>query len=453
MIKKTLIIFFTALFLCSTLHLLGNFLTISPLILKISRWLVLFTLIFYAILKKSLTTWILVSMPIGIEIGVDFRAFSSEFRIFSQLFLRLMKVIIAPILFFTLVVGITSHSDIRKLGRMGWKTLIYFEVVTILALFIGLLAINISKAGVGIKPIKLMQQEPIEGYIEGIGKKGWQEIILESFPENFIKSIYHGEALPIVIFSVFFGISIVLIEERKRKPILDLTKSLSEVMFKFTYIVMFFAPLGVCSAIAYTVGYMGLDILSHLIKLLLTLYGALFFFLILILFPILIWCKIPLKSFIRAVYDPISLSFATTSSEAALPILIENLQKKLGLSPKVVSFVIPTGYSFNLDGTTLYLSLACVFTAQAAGIDLSLRDQISICITLIFTSKGVAAVPRASLLILLTTATSFNLPTWPIFVIMGIDGLMDMARTSVNVIGNALASCVINKLEGESRRE
>ncbi len=408
------------------------------------RCFVIFLFILYAFLKKDLTTWILLSIVIGIEIGLDLPKIAVELRFLSQIFLRLIKTIIAPILFSTLVVGIASHSNIKQLGSMGWKSLLYFEVVTTLALFIGLIAINISQAGVGIAiPSGIHEQ-----HLPKIESKTWQETILHVFPENFIKAIYHGDVLPIVVFSVIFGISMVFLDENKRNPLLLFSESLSEIMFKFTKIIMYFAPIGVGSAIAYTVGHMGLEILYNLFQLLLTLYIALFVFLLVVLFPILLWIKIPLKGFVKALTEPVSLAFATTSSESALPLLMENLEK-LGVPRKIVAFVIPTGYSFNLDGTTLYLSLATVFVAQAAGIPLSFSKQIFIGLTLILTSKGVAGVPRASLVILLATVASFGLPNWPILAIIGIDELMDMARTTVNVIGNGLASCVIARSEGE----
>lgn len=427
-------------------HLLNDFfkLNINNNILSLFRWGVLIVFIFYVFLKKSLTVSILFSMIVGIEIGLDFPYIAIELRFLSKLFLKLIKTIIAPILFSTLIVGISGHSDIKQLGRIGWKSVVYFEIVTTLALIIGLIAINISKAGVGI----IIPNHLEEDDLPLISSNSWQEIILNMFPENFIKSIYHGDVLPIVVFSVIFGVSMVLLDKKKRIPIFSFSESLSEIMFKFTKIIMYFAPIGVGSAIAYTVAHMGLDILSNLLKLLLTLYLALFIFIPLVLLPILFWTKIPIKAFIKALTEPVSLAFATTSSESALPLLMENLEK-IGVPRKIIAFVIPTGYSFNLDGTSLYLSLATIFVAQASGLDLSIGKQLLIILTLILTSKGVAAVPRASLIILLSTTSTFGLPTWPVLAILGIDELMDMARTTVNVIGNGLAGCVIAKSEGE----
>ncbi|HCN83019.1 MAG TPA: dicarboxylate/amino acid:cation symporter, partial [Sphingobacteriaceae bacterium] len=239
-----------------------------------------------------------------------------------------------------------------------------------------------------------------------------------------------------------------MVRDDKRAPMLKLAESLSEVMFKFTNIIMYFAPIGVGAAIAYAVGHMGLGILVNLLHLLITLYVALIVFLLGVLLPIALIVGVPVKKFLQAIAGPVSIAFATTSSEAALPRAMENMEK-LGVPRKIVAFVMPTGYSFNLDGTTLYLSLAAVFVSQAAGMNLTIGQQFLIVFTLILTSKGVAGVPRASLVILLGTASSFGMPVWPIFIIVGIDELMDMARTSVNVIGNCLATVVIAKWEGE----
>lgn len=418
--------------------------TVPDNILMASRWVFVGSLILFALYKRSLTTWILVAMAIGVEIGLDFPAFSQNLQFLSKIFLRLVKTIVAPLLFATLVVGIASHSNLKQVGRMGWKSLLYFEIVTTLALVIGLIFINITKAGVGIVVPESLLSELPEAKI-----KTWQDHIIDIFPENIIKSIYEGNVLPIVVFSVIFGIALALLNERKKKPMLEFAESLAEAMFKFTNIIMYFAPFGVGAAIAVTVGHLGIDILKNLALLLITLYLALIAFILLVLLPIAIWvAKIPIKKFIQAIREPVSIAFATTSSDSALPKALENMEK-FGVPRKIVSFVIPTGYTFNLDGTTLYLSLASVFVAQAAGMDLNFGQQLLIGVSLMLTSKGVAAVPRASLVILIATASTFNFPLWPIMAIYGIDELMDMARTSVNVVGNTLASCVIARWEGE----
>lgn len=443
--KRVIQTILALLSIATVTHLLHFYtgINIPPLLLIASRWITWLFVIYFAFQKKSLTTWILVSMIIGIEIGLNFPDFAQNLSVLSKIFLRLIKTIIAPILFATLVVGIAGHSNLKQVGRMGWKSILYFEVVTTLALVIGIIAINITKAGEGIVLPEGFNQELPEAKAQG-----WQDVILHIFPENFVKSIYHGDVLPIVIFSVLFGISLALLPEKKKKPILDFTESLAETMFKFTNIIMHFAPFGVGAAIAVTVGHLGIDILASLLKLLFTLYGALLVFLFGVLLPVALFVKVPIRKFFRAISEPVSIAFATTSSESALPKAMENMEK-LGVPRKVVSFVLPTGYTFNLDGSTLYLSLASVFVAQATNIDLSIGDQIIMVFTLMLTSKGVAGVPRATLVILLGTAASFGLPVWPIMAILGIDELMDMARTSVNVIGNCLATIIIAKWEGE----
>jgi proton glutamate symport protein len=421
-----------------------EWMAVSDDVLFASRWALVASLILFAIYKKSLTTWILVAMVLGVEIGLDFREFSQNLSFLSKIFLRLVKTIVAPLLFATLVVGIASHSNLKQVGRMGWKSLLYFEVVTTIALLIGLLFINLTGAGKGI----VVPQELLHELPEAVPKT-WQDHIIDIFPENIIKSIYEGNVLPIVVFSVIFGIALALLNETKKKPMLEFAESLAETMFRFTNIIMYFAPFGVGAAIAVTVGHLGIDILKNLAMLLGTLYLALFCFLLLVLFPVALFvAKIPVRKFLQAIREPVSIAFATTSSDSALPKALENMEK-FGVPRKIVSFVIPTGYTFNLDGTTLYLSLASVFVAQAAGIDLSFGEQLMIGLSLMLTSKGVAAVPRASLVILIATASTFGFPVWPIMAIYGIDELMDMARTSVNVIGNTLASCVIARWEGE----
>lgn len=382
-------------------------------------------------------------MLIGVEIGLDFPEFAPNLQVLSKIFLRLIKTIIAPIIFATLVVGIAGHSNLKQVGRMGWKSILYFEAVTTVALIIGILAINVSRAGVGIVLPEGFNQELPEAV-----RQTWQDHILNVFPENIIKSIYHGDVLPVVVFSIVFGIALALVKSEKKQVLLNFCEGLAETMFKFTNIIMHFAPFGVGAAIAVTVGHLGIDILTSLLKLLFTLYGALIVFLITVLLPIAYFVKVPIRKFFNAISEPVSIAFATTSSESALPKAMENMEK-LGVPRKIVAFVLPTGYSFNLDGSTLYLALASIFVSQAAGIDISFGEQAIMVFTLMLTSKGVAGVPRATLIILLGTAASFNLPVWPIMAILGIDELMDMARTSVNVIGNCLATVVVAKWEGE----
>ncbi|MDX2001263.1 MAG: cation:dicarboxylase symporter family transporter [Chitinophagales bacterium] len=427
---------------------------ISHILLMILRWLSIGALVLYAFQKKSLTTWILLSMVIGAEVGHDFPVFSQNLKVISKVFLKLIKTIIGPLIFGTLVVGIAGHSNLKQVGRMGWKSLVYFEIVTTIALFIGLAAINISGAGKG----ELHEQYIAAQATANAGKpheelpdakpQTWQEIILHAFPENIAKSVAEGQVLQIVIFSIIFGIGLAMVKDaHKRQPMLSFAESLSEVMFKFTNVVMFFAPFAIGAAMAVTVGHMGISVLQPLFILLGTLYAALAVFLVLLLIVALI-VRMPIKRFIQVMAEPVSIAFATTSSEAALPKAMEAMVS-LGVPRKIVAFVMPMGYSFNLDGTTLYLSLATIFVANVAGIPLSFGQQLLIVFTLMLTSKGVAGVPRASLIILLGTAVQFGLPVEPIFLILAIDELMDMARTSVNVIGNCLATYVIARWEND----
>lgn len=396
----------------------------------------------YGFQQSSLTVWIIVSMLIGGEVGYSFPTIAIQLEILSKIFLKLIKTIIAPLLFATLVVGIAGHGDLAQVGRMGAKSFAYFITVTLIALTVGLIAINLTQAGVGIQ-----KQENAVATVQK-AEKGWQEIVLHTFPENIAKSVAEGQVLQIVIFSILFGIALTMIPKPHKEHLLHFTEALAEVMFKFTNIVMYLAPFAVGGAIAFTIGKYGLEAMKNLGMLLLTLYGALIAFVLLVLLPIALLMRINVVRFVRAVREPVSLAFATASSESALPMAMERMEK-FGVPRKIVSFVIPTGYSFNLDGTTLYLSLAAVFVAQAAGQNLSLPTQISMLLLLLLTSKGVAGIPRASLMVLSGAAATFGLEEWPIAMIMGIDALMDMARTSVNVLGNCLASAVIARWEGE----
>jgi proton glutamate symport protein len=406
------------------------------------RWIAIALLVAYGCYRRSLTAWILIAMIFGAEFGHDWPQRAAHTKVIAQIFLQLIKVIIAPLLFGTLVSGIAGHADLKKVGRMGIKAIVYFELVTTVALFIGLGAINLSKAGVGV-------HLPVAEHVEqAVTHPSASEIILHIFPENIAKSVAENQVLQVVIFSVLFGIALAMVKEEKRRPMLALAESLSEVMFKFTNIVMLLAPFGVGAAIAYTVGTTGFGILWNLAELLGTLYVALVVFLGGVLVPIALLAKVPLRKFIRAVAEPASIAFATSSSEAALPRAMEAMEA-FGVPRQIVAFVLPTGYSFNLDGSTLYLSLAAIFVAQVAGMHLTLGQQLVMMLTLMLTSKGVAGVSRAALVILLATAAQFGLPMEPIFVLFAVDQLMDMARTAVNVIGNCLASVVVARWEGD----
>jgi proton glutamate symport protein len=412
------------------------------------RWVGVLLLAVFAWRRRSVTPWIFVAMVAGAEIGFDAPAFAITLRVFSDIFLRLIKTIVAPLILVTLITGIAGHGDLKGVGRLGLKSLVYFEVVTTLALGIGLVAINLSKAGVGLTLPAAAMAQPVAA----AAPVHWDDFLLHIFPENIAKSIAEGQILQVAVFAVFFGIALATMSEAKRAPVLRLTESLSEVMFRFTNVVMYFAPMGVGAAMAFTVGHMGLGVLVNLGKLVLTFYGALIAFGLLVLLPAALLFRVPVKRFLVAVAEPATIAFATSTSEAALPRAMEAMEA-LGVPRRIVSFVIPAGYSFNLDGSTLYLAIASIFVAQAAGIHLTLGMQLLMMGTLILTSKGVAGVPRAVLVVLLATAATFRLPTEPIFVILGIDALLDMARTMINVVGNCLASAVMAKWEGQFESE
>lgn len=480
--------------------------------------------------KISLTWKIMIGLVLGVFLGwlireLDLR--SSDHHVFgietptllafirslSTLFLNLIKSIIAPLIFATLVVGIAGTGDIKQVGRIGIKALLYFEIVTTLALVIGLAAVNITRPGEGVslagiqkgddkatlaqlatslskeaddaakRAVELRSQLPASSNARTEADqqsaiaaqkaaaaaaasakaltaadppakpKTFGEIIAHLSPTSIIQAMAEGDVLQIVIFSVIFALAATAIGA-KAKPILGWCQSLADIMFRFTEYVMKFAPIGVGAAMAYTIAHneQGLGVLRNLGALVLTLYGALIVFGTLVLLPIALIFKVPIRDFFDAVKTPASIAFATTSSESALPKAMENMAR-LGVPRRIVGFVLPTGYSFNLDGTTLYLSLASIFVAQAAGVQLSWGQQILMLATLMLTSKGVAGVPRASLVILLGTLASFALPVEGVILILGVDELMDMARTAINVIGNCLATVVVAKWEGAFRNE
>lgn len=401
--------------------------------------------------RKRLSLWIFTAMLLGVEVGITFPTIGIEVERLGTIFLRLVKTLVAPLIMATLIVGIAGHSNIRQLGRIGLKSILYFEIVTTFALVIGLVTINLTKAGEGIH-IEARQADLVksETLLSQTTSSQQRDHIVEIFPENIAKAIGNNEILQVVIFSLIFAIALGMVQKPKTKEVmLGFFEGLSDVMFKFTDIIMYFAPFAVFGALAATVAKSGLDILSNLLQLVLSLYIALAAFLLLVLLPIALISKIKIKEFWLAIQEPVSLAFATASSEAALPKAMENLEK-FGVSKKVVGFVLPTGYSFNLDGTTLYLSLAVVFIAQMCGVNMTIGEQIGICLVLMLTSKGVAGVRGASFVILAGAATTIKGVTIDkVSVILAVDALMDMARTSVNVLGNCLATVVIAKSEGE----
>jgi proton glutamate symport protein len=407
------------------------------------RWLAILLIAANATSRRSLTAWILVGLLAGAELGHDWPSAAVKLQFLGTIFLRLIKVIIAPLLFGTLVVGIAGHADLKKVGRLGIKSLIYFEIVSTIALLIGFAAINLSRAGEGVHLPPAAAAESLNATPHTAA-----QLITDIFPENIAKSVAEGQVLQVVVFSILFAMALALVPEAKRRPMLAFAESLSETMFKFTNLVMLAAPIGVFGAIAYTVGHLGLGVLLPLLKLLATMYIALVFFITCVLFPIALLARVPLKRFLRAVAEPVTIAFATASSEAALPRAMEQMES-FGVPRETVAFVLPTGYSFNLDGSSLYQSLALLFVAQAAGVHLTIGQQAVMLLTLLISSKGTAGVARASLVIVFAAAASFHLPTEPLFLLFGIDQLMDMGRTAINVLGNCLACVVIARWEGE----
>jgi proton glutamate symport protein len=395
--------------------------------------------------RISLTQWIVISMIAGVAIGAVFPEQSQNLKVLSNIFLKLIKCIIVPIIASTLVVGIAGHSDdLKAVGRLAFKSLIYFEIVTTLALAVGLLAVNLVKPGVGVvlpPPSASSGSPPQE-------RRTLREIIEHTFPTSFFEAAAANDVLQVVVFTVIFAVGLSQVSGKPRETMVNFFEGFSEVMFKFTGLVMKFAPFGIGAAMAVTVGHSGLGVLKNLGLLVLTLYLALVVFLLVVLLPVALLFRIPVREFLSAVKEPALIAFSTTSSDAALPDAFKKMVG-LGVPKRIVSFVLPTGYSFNLDGSTLYLAVASIFVAQAAGVHLGLSQQLMIMLTLMLTTKGIAAVPRASLVILSGTLHTFGLPLEGVVLILGVDEVMDMARTTVNLVGNCLASVVVARSEGE----
>jgi len=391
--------------------------------------------------RISFTTWIFIGMAAGVAVGILQPAVAKQLAPVSNVFLRLIRCIIAPLLFSTLVAGIAGGGDMKRMGRIGGKALIYFEIVTTLALFLGLTAVNLVRPGEGV-PIR---QTAAEAALPQ-GQASFATILEHIFPTSIIDALARNDALQIVVFAFLFGAACAAIGA-KAGPVIVFCGSLAEVMFRFTRYVMQLAPLGVGAAIAVTVGSKGIGVLFGLGTLILTMYVSSVLCILLVLLPALPLFGIPLGSFYKAVREPFLIGFSTASSEAALPLALENMEL-FGVPKHIVGFVIPTGYSFNLVGSALYLSLASVFVAQAASRHMSIGEQLVMMLTLMLTSKGVAGVPRAALVILAGTLATFQLPMEGVAVLLGVDALLDMARTSINVLGNCLASAVVARWEG-----
>ncbi len=390
--------------------------------------------------RPSLTTWILIGLVAGIAFGAVFPGPAQKMAILGTIFLNLIKAIIAPLLFGTLVVGIAGTGSIKTMGRIGGKAILYFEIVTTIALFIGLAAVNLVKPGAGVQ---LAHQAPT-----GLpaAHQDFSQIILHIFPTSIIDAMARGDVLQIVVFAFIFGAACATVGAKAR-AVVEFCDSLAEVMFRFTNYVMLFAPFGVFGAIAATIGAKGIHVLVNLGKLVVTLYAAQALVVVLVFGASALIARVPVRRFVEYAKEPFLIAFSTASSEAALPIALENMET-FGVPKHIVAFVLPTGYSFNLVGTTLYLSLAAVFIAQAADLQMPFSTQLVMMLTLMLTSKGVAGIPRSALVILAGTAASFNLPAEGIALLLGIDALLDMARTSVNVLGNCLATAVVARWEG-----
>jgi proton glutamate symport protein len=406
----------------------------------------------FAVLRKiSLTHWILISMVVGVVIGwldntvwttVSLAPYLSPI---SQIFIKLIKSIVVPLIFGCLVVGIAGHGDdIKRVGRLALRSFIYFEVVTTIALFIGLGMVNLFRPGDGI----LLGATAETGKAFAATKTTFGSILDHAVPSSFFDAAASNNVLQVVIFTVIFAVGLSQVRGKAKDAMLAFAESLSAVMFKFTGIVMGFAPFGIAAAIAVTIGNSGLGILRSLGALVLVLYLSLIILVVFVFYPITLYFKIPVRHFWKYVKEPWLIAFSTASSEAALPLALENVEK-MGVPKRIVAFVLPTGYSFNLDGSTIYLAVASIFVAQAAHIPLTFGTQLTMMITLMLTSKGVAGVPRASLVILSGTLTSFGLPLEGVAVLLGVDALMDMGRTSINLLGNCLASAVMARMEGE----
>ena len=394
-----------------------------------------------------LTATIFIALILGIFVGWAFPAFAIKTHVLAEVFLRMVKMIIAPLLFSTLVVGIAGHADPKSLGRLGFKTVVYFEIVTTFALIIGLGFANLFKPGEGM--IDFASRNIALGDIVNMASatphQSFGQMFLSLFPTSIFQAMADGNLLQIVVFSLFFALAICAIG-KKAQPVVDVLNSVTKIMFKFTEYVMMFAPIGIFGAISYTVGTNGIDILFNYGKIIVALYVALAVFVLIVL---LIACKlvhISFRALIKAIQEPALLTFTTASSEAALPKAM-SIMENFGVPKSIVGFVMPTGYTFNLDGSTLYLAMAVLFSTQLVGINLTLEQQLVIMFALMLTSKGVAGVPRASLIVLAGTLTSFNIPILGVAILLGIDQILDMGRPAVNLIGNCVATVVVARWE------
>ena len=415
-----------------------------------TRIVAILLLLWVTVQRRTLTAWTFFAILAGAELGADAPGVAVHLHVLAEIFLRLVRVIVAPLILGTLTTGIAAHGQVKSLGRVALKTLVYFEVVTTLALLLGVVAIDLSRAGEGVVvPAALLAQ----GDTAATGSHaGFEAFLLNVFPENLVTAIGENQILQVAVFAILFGVALALLPEEKRAPLLGVLESLTAAMFQMTKIIMYLAPIAAGAALSYTVGSMGISTLLPLAKLVATFYGAALALVALVFLPVLMFMRISVRGFLRAVSEPAAIGFATSASQSALPLAMERMEE-FGVPRWVVSFVIPSGYSFNMDGASLYLSIASIFAAQVAGIHLTIGQQAVMVFTLMLTSKGIAGVPRATLMILLATASQFHLPSAPILMILGVDALIDMGRTALNVTGNCLAAAVVGKWEGLESEE
>ncbi len=406
------------------------------------RWTGLFLLLPLAFHRRSLLAWTLLAMLAGAELGVDASRVAAQTHFLGDIFLRLVRMIVAPLIFGGIVTGIAGHGELKGVGRVAVKALVFFEAATTAGLLLGAVAIDLTKAGVGVNlPAGTQTVAP------AAQTAGWQQILLNVFPENIAQAVAQNQILQVAVFALLFGTALATLPEPKRAPMVAVLRSLTETMFRLTRIVMYMAPVAAGAALAYTVGSMGLATLLPLAKLAATCYAALVLFALVVLAPVLVAMRIPLGRFAAVIAEPTAIGFATASSEAALPLCMERMEE-FGVPAWIVSFVVPAGYSFNLTGSSLYLAMAALFAAQAANLHLSVGEQIYLLATLMLTSKGIAGVPRATLVTLLAVAGSFHIPASAVLMLLGVDTLMDMGRTGMNVIGNGMAAAVVARWEG-----
>jgi proton glutamate symport protein len=391
--------------------------------------------------RRSLLVWTFYAMVAGVVLGLDAPHFAAQLKIVGDVFLRLIRMIVAPLIFGGIVTGIAAHGELKGVGRVAVKAIVFFEAVTTLGLILGMIAINLTHAGIGVAL-------PAAGAVPATQPETWQQVLLNIFPENIALAVAQNQILQVAVFSILFGSALAMLPEPKRTPLVTVLQSLTDTMFRMTKIIMISAPLAAGAAMAYTVSTSGLTLLESLAELAVTYYGAIIVFILLVLVPILAAGRIPVRRFAAAIAEPAAIGFATTSSEAALPLAMERMEE-FGVPRWIVSFVVPTGYSFNMTGSSLYLTMAAIFAAQAAGMHLSIGEQLLMLATLMLTSKGVAGIPRATLVVLMASASQLHIPSSAILVLLGVDTLMDMGRSGMNVIGNCMAAVVVARWEGE----